>query len=189
MNSLFSLGRLGRKLRSFGKRKDGATAVELALIAGPFFFTLFALAEVALMAVVQTNLDLAMADTARRIRTGEVQTQGLSAADVKNEVCAGMSRIMAVNCGADLFIDIDRFSAFQEVSNPDPSEDGTLDPGEFGFNPGAPSDIILARGFYRWKVFTPFFQDIFGTMGNGQRLMASAILFRNEPFPNPTPGP
>lgn len=170
-------------LRRFGRRKEGSTAVEMALIAGPFFFTLMALAEIALMSVVQTNLDLAMSETARRIRTGEVQTQGLTADDVRSDVCVRLSRILPVSCDGNLYIDVRRYTAFVDVANPDPLADGELNDDEFAFSPGAPSDVILARGFFRWQILTPFFQDIFGSMGDGHRLMTSAILFRNEPFP------
>lgn len=169
--------------RKLADDQSGAAAVEMALLAGPFFFVLIAIAEVALIATVQANLDLAMGETARRIRTGEVQTAGLTANDVRREVCGRINRIMPLDCNANLYIDVDRFEAFVEVNDPSPIRNGDIDEDDFGFDPGAPSDIVLARAFYRWEVFTPFFGDIFGNIGAGKRLISSAILFRNEPFP------
>ncbi len=179
----------GRFLRALACRKDGTTAVELALIAGPFFLTLFALGEIATMSVAQSNLDFAMSETARRIRTGEVQQRGLSAADVERDVCERMRRVMLVECAGRLFIDIRRFDGFAEVAGADPAADGVLNPGEFSFQPGQPSDIVLARAFYRWDIFTPFFDSIFSNVAGGDRLMSSAILFRNEPWPEAAPAP
>jgi Flp pilus assembly protein TadG len=179
--------RLGLQLRKrwrfFARRKEGATAVELALVGVPFFFTLFALAEIAVMSIAQSNLDFAISETARRIRTGEVQQRGMTAADVEREVCDGMRRVMPVDCAGRLFVDIRRFDAFTEVAGNDPAADGVLRPGEFAFQPGRPSDIVLARAFYRWELFTPFFDRIFANVAGGDRLMSAAILFRNEPWP------
>jgi Flp pilus assembly protein TadG len=179
------LSRLLKPLQAFSRRKEGATALEFALVGPPFFLLLMALAEVAVMSVVQSNLNFAMSETARRIRTGEIQSAGLSAADVKAEVCRGMSRIMPVDCRNDLFVDVRKFSQFADVAGNDPGGDGVLDPGEFAYDPGVASDIVLARGFYRWQVFTPFFAGVFANLPGGDRLMTSAIMFRNEPWPAP----
>lgn len=179
------LSRLLKPLRMFSRRKEGATALEFALVGPPFLLLLMALAEVSVMSVVQSNLNFAMSETARRIRTGEIQSAGLGAADVKAEVCRGMTRIMPVDCSNDLFIDVRKFTQFADVAGNDPADDGVLDPGEFAYDPGQASEIVLARGFYRWQVFTPFFSGIFANFPGGYRLMSSAIMFRNEPWPAP----
>ncbi|MBU6405658.1 MAG: pilus assembly protein [Alphaproteobacteria bacterium] len=176
--------RLAGPLRRAGQDRSGATAVEFALIGAPFVLTLMALAEVAVIGLVQSNLDLAMTETARRIRTGEIQQAGLTAADIRNEVCSSMGRILPVDCGGDLFVDVRRFDAFTEVADGDPADDGLIEEAEMAFDPGDPSDIVLVRGFYQHQVFTPFFQDIFGNIDGGQRVMYSAFLFRNEPWPD-----
>lgn len=181
------LQKLGRPVRRVARDRSGATAVEFALIGVPFFFTLMALAEVAVMSLAQSNLDFAMSETARRIRTGEIQQNGLSAADVRNDVCARMRRILPVQCEGNLFIDVRQFDAFTEVAGSDPAGDGRIDAGEMTFQPGDPSDIVLVRGFYQHQVFTPFFQGIFANVAGGKRVMSSAILFRNEPWPDGAP--
>lgn len=176
--------RLGGALRRAAQDRGGATAVEFALIGAPFVLTLMALLEVAVMGLVQSNLDFAMNETARRIRTGEIQQDGLTAADIRNGVCDHMRRVLPAECNGSLFVDVRRFDAFTEVADGDPAEDGVIEETEMGFDPGQPSDIVLVRGFYQHQVFTPFFQDIFGNVGGGQRVMYSAFLFRNEPWPD-----
>lgn len=177
------LMRLARPFRRAARDRSGATAVEFALIGVPFFFTLLALGEVAVMSLAQSNLDFALSETARRIRTGEIQQEGLTALDVRNDVCARMRRVLPVECDGNLFVDVRRFNAYTEVVGGDPAADGQLEEGEMTFQPGEPSDIVLVRGFYQHQVFTPFFQSIFANVSGGRRVMSSAILFRNEPWP------
>jgi Flp pilus assembly protein TadG len=181
------LQKLAQPFRRVARDRNGATAVEFALIGMPFFLSVTALAEVAVMSLAQSNLDLAMGETARRIRTGEIQQNGLSAADVHDDVCARMRRVLPVQCAGDLFVDVRQFDAFTEVAGGDPADDGRIDAGEMTFQPGDPSDIVLVRGFYQHQVFTPFFQGIFANVSGGKRVMSSAILFRNEPWPDDAP--
>lgn len=175
--------RIRRMLRRFARRKDGAAAVEFALVAVPFFLVLTALAEVSLMALAQTNLDLAISDISREIRTGRAASEEMNAQDVQTEVCARLNQIMTMDCSQNLFIDVDRFDTFNDVNNPVPLNNGELDQSQIGFQQTQPGEIVLVRGYYRWEVITPFFQRIFGNVNGTDRLMVSSILFRNEPWP------
>lgn len=182
---------LSRALRRFARRKEGATAVEFALVAVPFFLMVVAMGEVSLMAMAQSNLDFAIAETARRIRTGAVQTEDLSATQVTAEVCGRLNSIMTVQCSGNLFLDVDTYQNFNDVANPTPVQNGQLDESQIGFVPGGPGQIVLVRGFYRWTIITPLFGSIFSNVGNNDRLMVSSILVRNEPYPiaPPAAGP
>ncbi|MBL8548684.1 MAG: pilus assembly protein [Hyphomonadaceae bacterium] len=172
--------RLGR-LKRFARRKDGATALEFALIAPWFFMTLFGMLEIALVAFGQTNLDYAVDETARRIRTGQVQAQGLGASAIRDEVCANLRRIMPMNC-ANLYIDVDRYADFNSAGGGAPIVNGNFNQAGIGYTPTLRNEIVLVRGYYEWKFLTPMFQPILGNLSNGRRLLASSVLFRNEPF-------
>lgn len=175
-----SLLRLGRFLR-FLRRKEGATAVEFALIAPWFFLTLFGLLEIALVAFAQTNLDYAIDETARRIRTGQAQTQGLGATAIRSEVCANFKRIMAMDCSR-LYIDVDRFADFNSAGGGVPVVNGNFQTAQIGYQQTQRNEIVLVRGYYEWRFVTPMFQPILGNLSNGDRLLVSSVLFRNEPF-------
>ena len=71
---------LGRCLRRFARRQDGAAAVEFAFIAVPFLALLFAILETALVFFAGQSLESAVADTGRLIMTGQAQ-QGISPSD------------------------------------------------------------------------------------------------------------
>lgn len=163
-------------------RRDGAAAVEFALVSIPLFWMIFGLLEFGVMSMVQTSLDNAVAQTGREIRTGAAQTGGLSKTDIENELCTRVRQIMALTCAGNLYIDVDRYNSFAAVGNGSPLSNGEIDQGQLGYTPGGPDEVILVRAYYQWKIFTPLFGTIFANMTDGRRLIVSSMLFRNEPF-------
>jgi len=170
--------------RRFLRAEGGVTVVEFALVAPWFLWLMLGTAEVTLIGFAQANLDFAMSETARRIRTGEVQTTGLTEDQVKGAICVDLNQVLRMDC-ANLFIDVDSYDGFVDVENPSPIDaDNQFDTVQFGFSPGEPSDIVLARGFYRWHVITPYFETFLADVGDAEHLLSSTILFRNEPYNN-----
>jgi Flp pilus assembly protein TadG len=170
-------------LKRFARRKDGAAALEFAMVAPWFFLILIALLEISMIGFAQTNLDFAVSETARRIRTGQVQAEGLAGQAVEAEVCANLNRIMAMGCG-QLSVDVDSFDSFNAAGNPVPMVNGQLDQSQIGYQQTQAGEVVLVRGYYEWRIITPFFQQILGDLSGGRdRLLVSSVLFRNEPFP------
>jgi len=170
-------------LRSFRRAQDGATAVEFAIVAAPFFFMLFAMMELAIVFTISTTLDDGLRAAARRIRTGELQTQGgASSTTFRNNVCAEMVWLES-HCQSHLAIDVRTYSQWSGASPPNPVQsNGTFNNGALTFSPGGPEDIVLARGFYRWTLFTPFLAQALGKLSNNEAVVSSAVTFRNEPY-------
>ena len=174
-----------RALKRFGRDRKGVAAVEFGLVALPFFTLMLALVEVTLIGLAQTSLDMAVSDAARRIRVGDVQAEGLTQNDIRNEICTEMTWILSLDCDSKLYLDVQNFTSYVAVNNPDPFASGDFDPSGFAFSPGSRSDIVLVRTYYEWSTITPFFGQIFGNTSGGARILASSIMFRNEPFPAP----
>jgi len=166
----------------FGRARQGATAVEFALLALPFFLLTFGLAEIAMIGFAQTSLDYAVSETARLIRTGQAQSSNMTAAQVKAQLCSKLTALIPMDCTNNLSLDVDKFTSFVSVTNPNPVQNGVFDSSGFGFDPGQQSDIVIVRSYYRWQVITPFFQGVFANVSGGQRILASTMMFRNEPF-------
>jgi Flp pilus assembly protein TadG len=167
-------------LNAFKKNRDGATAVEFALIAGPFFFFLLALIEIAAVFFAETVIENAVLESARLIRTGQLQGGGGDAASFRTEVCDRIEVI--ANCDQMVF-EVAVFEDFDGI-NPTPptNEDGSLNGGNMGFDPGDAGDIVMVRVYYAYPLILP---NMFGSIGNlpdNQRLIMSATVFRNEPF-------
>ena len=171
-----------RPWRDLWKRRDGAAALEFAIVCIPFFWLIFGMAEFGAMSLAQSNLDNALSQVGRQIRTGAAQGTGMTKSDLENRVCTELNRIMTLSCSGSLFLDVDRYNSFANVGNAPPTNNGAIDQGQLNYAPGGPDEVILVRAYYQWKIFTPFFGAIFANMQDGKRLVVSSMLFRNEPF-------
>ncbi len=174
-----------KAFKRFGKARKGSAAIEFAIVAVPFFMLTFGLVEILLIGFAQTSLDFAVAEAGRQVRTGRVQQNGVSAAEVQTELCAQINQFMVLSCDGNLFLDVDRYDSFVAAAtgtiNPI-DEDGNFQSDGFGFTPGADSDIVVVRAYYRWEVMTPLFEPVFANTSAGQRILVSTMMFRNEPF-------
>lgn len=173
-----------RVFRRFGKARRGSAAVEFALVAMPFFLLTIGLAEVSMMGFAQTTLDLGVSEAARQIRTGRAQMNGLSHVDIRDQVCDQINNFIVLECEGNLFIDVDRFDSFIDAGNSanDPIQNGEFQDAGFGYTPGAPSDIVVVRAYYRWKILTPMFEPVFQNVSGGERILVTTMMFRNEPY-------
>jgi len=175
----------GRKglFRRLRKEEDGAATLEFALVATPFIGLLFALFEVGANFAAQEVVQNAADEIARQVRTGQVQSAGLTAAQVRNIVCDEVD--VMLSCDASrLGVEIRRFTGFSGSTFANPRTGaGALQP-NYSFQPGGPNDMVIVRVFYVWDVMTPMFGPIFGNTPGApnKRLLQAASAFRNEPF-------
>ena len=95
-------------VRRFARRKDGAAAVEFAIVAFPFFALMFAIIETALVFLAQQTLETVTTNAARLILTGQAQAQGLTQTTFKNAVCAQV--VALFNCASGININVQTFS-------------------------------------------------------------------------------
>ena len=176
--------RARRFVSRFARAERGTTATEFALIALPFFILMFGLVELTLVLLVSTTLESATEIAARRIRTGEFQQSGANTKnDFKTLVCSEMSWMQSA-CSADMFVDVRTFSSFAGLASNTPTPGSSFDPNATCFTAGEPTDIVLVRTYYRWRLFTPLLNNALQNMGagSGKRLISSATAFRNEPY-------
>lgn len=157
----------------------GAAAVEFALVAAPFLFTLFAILEVALVFFGSSALESGVQQAARTIRTRELQLSGGGAAEFRQRLCDEASAL--ISCGVKLNVDVRTYPAFADADmSPPVDEDGNPLPPIF--IPGGPGDVVVVRAYYVWDVHTPFLGTILGNIGStNSRLLLSTAAFRNEP--------
>lgn len=182
--------RLGRKLLSrMIKRDDGAAAVEFALVAAPFFYLLCAIFETGFMLFSEYQMDNATAEVGRLIRTGQVQTEGISAADFKQRIC---DKVLLSNCGSKLYVDVRKYDSFADVSTP--SSISTDDDGNneisndvsasAQFQTGGPGDVVVVRVYYDYALMVPQVPGLssFANLTGNRRLLKSSFAFKNEPY-------
>ncbi|MBL4618046.1 MAG: pilus assembly protein [Robiginitomaculum sp.] len=180
MASQFAQKRVSRLLGRFVRARNGATAVEFALIAAPFFFLLFAMLEIIMVFFVTVTMEHATMEVARTIRTGESQQAGQSSEDFLNAVCAEMNTL--IPCNGNVTIDVRTYADFGDVNITNPIEDDELNNASFLYNPGEAGDIVVVRVFYTWQLQTPMIAAIFANLSDRRRLLIATAAFRNEPF-------
>lgn len=172
--------RLFKNLRRLRRHQKGATAVEFALLIGPFLFLLLGLLEVSMHYFMATALDYSLQRTARLVRTGQAQQHSFTASDLKSALCGEIGNVF--DCGNKSYITVTELNSFSVANYKLPIDKN----GNF-IAPQAPKmgvggSYVIVRAFFQ---FSPLF-DIFGALtprlNNGNHLLVASALFRNEPF-------
>lgn len=168
-------------------RRDqrGVTAIEFAMVMGPFLVLLFAIMEVALVYFTEFSLDNAVQKAARQIRTGQAQKANLTKDQFKSVICRNV--VAFVGCDSNLKVDVRSFPNFGSISTPDAMDgNGNFNAGFDQYSSGNGGDVVLVTAYFKWHLLTSFKNMPLG-LGNlpdGSRLIIAATAFRNEPFNN-----
>lgn len=174
----------------FVRDQRGASALEFALVAAPFIFLLLAILQIAYVYIANYALDSAVANGARLIRTGQVQTQGFDAAKFKQEMCKGL--VGPLSCGR-LLLDVRSYDSFKSAAaglTPALDDENNIN-ADVAFNPGGPEEVVIVRAFYPlemnsiFPVFLPeqgYDLGYLRNMADGDRMLVSTAAFRNEPY-------
>jgi Flp pilus assembly protein TadG len=171
---------LPRIVRRFLRRKDGAAAVEFAMVAAPFLALVFAILETSIVFFAGQTLETAAADSARLIMTGQAQSQGLSQAQFKTEVCKRIAGLF--DCSSGIQVDVRTYTSFGSINNSKPIDANgnlTVTP---TYAPGGPGDIVVVRLLYKWPVYVSLLGLNLSDMSGNKRLIMATAAFRNEPF-------
>jgi Flp pilus assembly protein TadG len=157
-------------------RRDerGATAIEFAFVAPLLFFALASLVEIGVLGMMAANLDNAVVEAARRLRTG--QDAGATSSDTfETQICQQMGGNFAA-CRDRMTIGVERFSRFADANALVSQQPGGQ------FDKGAPGDIVVVKVNYRWPLMTPFLATAYGRDGPMSVTLGSRVAFKNEPY-------
>ncbi len=170
------------KSHSIFKNKDGATAIEFALLILPFSLTVFVILEIALIFFVDSALDSSLHKSARSVRVGTAQNPGSpwNLAKFKSDLCSHMAYYF--DCTNSLKVSSRVITDISNVSYIDPvDESGSLAVAET-FNPGSSDDYVLIQAFIPWKPILPVYGFVSAQLNDGTYILGAAVLFKNEPF-------
>jgi Flp pilus assembly protein TadG len=150
----------------------GASLVEFSLIALPFFILLYGTFEIGFVYWANQELEHAATYGARLVRTGQVQSGGLSQAQLTAQIC-GQTAVLT-GCTTKLRLDVRSAKTLAELTAPVPlNGSGALkDAAEFSFDPGAANDVVLVTTFYNWPPL----------ISPSGYLLRAGLAVRNEPF-------
>jgi hypothetical protein len=163
------------------RRREGAAAVEFAIVALPFFFVIFAVLELGVIFLVDSTLEAAVQQATRLVRTGQAQTGAISPAQFRAAMCENMS-VFEGDCQERAVIDVRPIPQFRDPNPPNPIVDGEFDPDQTDFDPGDAGDLMLVRVWYQQPVFTPMLSRALTRLDSGDAVIQVTTAFRNEPF-------
>ena len=177
---------MGRKgsFQQLIRNRDGAAALEFALVMIPFLALTQAIIETTVMAFTDAVLQNAVTEAARMVRTGQSSvTGGGGASAFSTTVCNQLNGL--VDC-ANLVFDLRSFTSFSAISIPVPDANG----GTAGavYNTGASSatagaaDIVTARVIYPYSFLTPGLSYFLGSSAGQTLPLVYTVVFQNEPF-------
>jgi Flp pilus assembly protein TadG len=169
-----------RRLRRLGRDKSGATAIEFALLAGPFLLIVLGLIEIGIQYFTSTSFESAVQRTARLIRTGQAQTASMDLPALRKAVCDDIYNLF--DCMNNTAFQVSILSSMTSV----PTDAAVDEDGKFvleeDFNAGKGSDYVLVRGYFQFHPLLDVFGVIRHRLANGNYLYGATVLFRNEPF-------
>ena len=105
---------IARQARRFRRSDSGATAVEFAIVAGPFFYVLGCICETGLMLFSEYVIQNSVQEAARMVRTGQVSASDgsvtMSVTDFKAKICEQVSII--IDCEGKVSVYVNNASNF-----------------------------------------------------------------------------
>jgi len=182
--------KLPRRIRRYLKNREGATALEFALLILPFSFLIFGIIELAILFFFNSTLNHATAEVSRQIRTGQFQsTCSNGEAEFKAAVCSYMAGLG--DCDGRLRIEVkDGDNSFVGLAD-DPDADPEIDPdtGQPVIPPNVYAttqarDVVIVRAQYYHELAVPTAITGLATPPGNVHRIESAVAFRNEPFPD-----
>lgn len=174
------------KLFGFKKNEDGATAIEFAMVAAPFFILVFMLIGFAMYFFVMNSLDKGMDQTSRLVRTGQAQKSKMTVNGFKQAVCNGAGGWIKCN-KVEVFVQ--KFPDWESVApqaclNASGAQVTNTASGSdlIGTYSGASSDVVVVTTCYKWEFAQSIPYVKLGNMGDGSMMMQTTTAFRTEPY-------
>jgi len=177
-----------RRMRRFVRDETGATAVEVGLLALPFFAIVGAILETSVVFLSGQILDSAVQDASRLIRTGQVQQASISEESFKTQVCDRLYGLFS-DCEG-LHVEVQVIDTFSDIDMTPPVK-WSCDEDDAGcadwtrpevYTPGQGSSIVTVQVYYQWPLVLPTGGLGLANLPSGKRLLGAATAFRNEPF-------
>jgi Flp pilus assembly protein TadG len=181
-NKLARSAKWFRRSQRLARCDSGATAVEFALVAAPFFAMLVGLVQTALVFFASRVLDETTEQASRYIMTGQAQQSGMTQSGFKTWVCG---QTFALFTCSNFMINVQAYSNFSSAGTSAPTltydSHGNVT-NSWGYNTGNPGDIVVVQVMYQWPIVLGPLGLNLSNLSNGDRLLMSTAVFKNEPY-------
>ncbi|QEE46026.1 pilus assembly protein [Rhizobium sp. WL3] len=193
-----------RLWRQLARSKDGAAAIEFAILAIPYFMIIFAIIETFVAFAAEQLVTNAVNTLGRQMRTGQITYQlnrpstDMDMLKFRKAFCDEVNIMIQcseteISTPSKLYIDARTFASFGAIPKTIPRVStatfADIDPTSFKFTPGGPSTINMLRAYYRWQVITDLIRPYITTIRPSDGSMPSDFLivattaFQNENYP------
>ncbi|MDB5523621.1 MAG: pilus assembly protein TadG [Rhizobium sp.] len=189
-------------LSRFRKSRDGAAAIEFALLAIPFLMLIFATFETFLAFTGEQLMANAVDTMSRKIRTGEItfglgKPTDMTESEFREAFCAEIAILRMCSSTeaatpAKLYLDVRQFTTFADMPKDIPrlssAATSDLDTSEFAYAPGGPETKNMVRAYYRWQVMTDLVRPYLTNIRPANKiiptdyLIVSTSAFQNEKY-------
>ncbi|MBM3519433.1 MAG: pilus assembly protein [Alphaproteobacteria bacterium] len=171
------------------RRSDtGASAVEFALVAGPFFYVLGCICETGLMLFTEYVMQNAVQEAGRLVRTGQAAsatgTPILTADQFKASICDRVSAI--IDCNGKVSVYVNNATNFSTLATAVPNPvtigkkaDGTVY--TVVYSPGKTLQAATVIATYDWYFAFPFMNFLGNFDSDKARRIYGLAIFQNEP--------
>ncbi|TPW32667.1 TadE/TadG family type IV pilus assembly protein [Pararhizobium mangrovi] len=182
--------------------RDGAAAIEFALLAIPFFLIVFAIIETFVAFTGEQLLENAVDTMGRKLRTGQIVGQTghagtfMNAEQFRTAFCEEIDIMMSCNGSSTapkLLLDVRSFDSFADMPTGVPRQGGKtygpLDTSSFAYAPAGPGAKTMVRAYYRWPItadlIRPYLSNVRQSAGASSSyfLMVATAAFTNENYP------
>ncbi|MCF3642782.1 pilus assembly protein [Rhizobium sp. TRM95111] len=166
-----------RSFKALRRDRTGAAAIEFALLALPFFLSVFAILDVAIMYFVDSGLDAALEKSARQVRVGEATDWELGT--FKEAVCEQVA--FSFDCSEELLVRASVISDMSSVAMASVISGGVLSVTE-AFDVGESGDYVLIQAYLPFTPALPFYTYSTSKLDDGRYVLGATQIFKNEPF-------
>lgn len=186
-------------LNRLWRSKDGAAAIEFAILAIPYFVIVFAIIETFIAYTAEQLVANAVDTLGRQVRTGNITyqhsntTTDKSQAEFRTLFCNEIS--ILIQCSASeiatpnkLYLDAKPYTNFSDMPTTVPiGGTGDLDTTGMSFAPGGPGTKNMLRAYYKWDIITdllrPYITNVRPTSASNYFLIVETATFKNEDYP------
>jgi Flp pilus assembly protein TadG len=171
-----------RDVSRFCTARNGATAVEFALIAPAFLATLFAVLESTLFLFAQANLQDAAMAAGRLFMTGQAQNAGTTESQFQNEICPMISALFTCS---KLMVNVSAYTSFSSASASAPSltfNSSGVVTNSWSYTSGNPGQVMVVQLIYQWPIVSGPFGYVLPNISDGTTEMMGVTAFRVEPY-------
>ncbi|MCH4548651.1 MULTISPECIES: TadE/TadG family type IV pilus assembly protein [Rhizobium] len=191
------------RFRALARSREGAAAIEFALLAIPYFLVIFAILETFVAFAAEELVSNAVDTMSRRMRTGQItynlgRTTDMNQAQFRQAFCDEISILIRcstteVATPSKLYLDVQTFSTFSAIPTtiPKVSTDkyADINTAAFKYAPGGAGTINMLRAYYRWEITADLVRPYITTIRPSDASMPSQYLivgtaaFQNEQYP------